>query len=282
MRSREPAPGSGETDGETVNRRRLTTRGPVEFLDVRRVRLVEAGGLRMTPEEQQAVDRLWAQAVAGNPHLFDGPLVACTGLHRPRPGVLELRWVRATYRHRALRLVRAPGAWVPSPVFVTVLQPTDEGLVVGRGSATTAGPGRWGLPGGSAEPPGTAGRLLDEAALRRHAARELAEETGVGAEPGCLTLHAVTRGEYGKVGLHFLAPRLPAALVRSRHRGLLAAHAARGDEPELDRLAFVRSAAELHGLGPQADYVPQLVARWAAHQRAGEGQLRNFLGRGGA
>jgi 8-oxo-dGTP pyrophosphatase MutT (NUDIX family) len=75
------------------------------------------------------------------------------------------------------------------------LQPTDDGcLLVARGSSSTAAPGRWQLPGGSVEPPADH-KPLDEATLRREAARELVEETRLDMRPDDLTLRLVTRGE---------------------------------------------------------------------------------------
>ncbi|MFI8824688.1 NUDIX hydrolase [Streptomyces sp. NPDC053431] len=251
----------------------------VEFVDTDRITFVEHPFPPLTAEEGRAVDRLWAETTAGNPATFDGPLVASLGLDRPAPGQALVRWARTTYRHRALRWLR-PAAKVPGSVFVTVLLPTEDGLAVGRGSRTTAAPGRWTLPGGAAEPPPD-GRPLDLAALRAHAARELAEELGVHTPESELTLRALTRGaRFGSLGFHFLAPPVPAALVRRHHARVAAAETAHGTGPELDTLAFLpapdrstptrradRSGPALGG-GPSApvlarcaDYLPQLLDR---------------------
>ncbi|MGW1926472.1 GDSL-type esterase/lipase family protein [Streptomyces massasporeus] len=90
-----------------------------------------------------------------------------------------------------------------------MLLPTERGLVVGRGARTTAAPGRWTLPGGSVEPPDD-GQPLDGAALRRDAARELAEELGVRIADGELRLFAVTRGR--RFGTAFLNLAVSGAL----------------------------------------------------------------------
>ncbi|MET7758950.1 NUDIX domain-containing protein [Streptomyces sp. NPDC005389] len=234
---------------------------PVEFLDVRRVGFVERPPPVLTPWEQGEVDRLWAVTQARSPTTFDGLLVASLGIDLPSPGVLVARWARLSYRHRALRVLRPPGD-VPGSVFVTVLLPTEQGLVVGRGASTTAAPGRWTLPGGSVEPPGD-GRPLDGAALRRDAVRELDEELGVRVADGEARLFAVTRGRrFGSLGFHFLVPPVTRDLVLRRHGELVAAETGHGAGPELDEVAFVTSPAEADRLGPGADYLPQLLRRY--------------------
>ncbi|MFE5945741.1 NUDIX hydrolase [Streptomyces sp. NPDC056480] len=234
---------------------------PVEFLDVRRIGFVEHPPPALTPWEQREVDRLWAGTRERSPTTFDGPLVASLGIDLPGPGVLVAHWARLSYRYRALRVLR-PSGDVPGSVFVTVLLPTERGLVVGRGARTTAAPGRWTLPGGSVEPPDD-GQPLDGAALRRDAARELAEELGVRIADGELRLFAVTRGRrFGSLGFHFLAPPVTGALVLRRHADLVAAETGHGAGPELDEVAFVSSPAEADRLGPGADYLPQVLRRY--------------------
>ncbi|MFD3993564.1 NUDIX hydrolase [Streptomyces sp. NPDC058583] len=234
---------------------------PVEFLDVRRISFVEHPPPALTPWERGEVDRLWAGTKARSPTTFDGPLVASLGIDLPAPGVLVARWARLSYRYRALRVLRTAGD-VPGSVFVTVLLPTERGLVVGRGAPPTAAPGRWTLPGGSAEPPAD-GRPLDGEALRRDAARELAEELGVRIADEELRLFAITRGRrFGSLGFHFLAPTVTRALVLRRHAELVAAETGHGAGPELDEVAFVSSPAEADRLGPGADYLPQVLGRY--------------------
>ncbi|WP_395366795.1 NUDIX domain-containing protein [Streptomyces sp. YH02] len=234
---------------------------PVEFLDVRRITFVEHPPPALTPWEQGEVDRLWAETKAHTPTAFDGPLVASLGIDLPSPGVLVARWARLSYRHRALRVLRTAGD-VPGSVFVTVLLPTERGLVVGRGAPTTAAPGRWTLPGGSVEPPAD-GHALDGEAVRRDAARELAEELGVRISDEKLRLFAVTRGRrFGSLGFHFLAPPVTCALALGRYAELVAVETGRGGGPELDAVAFVTSAAEAEQLGPGADYLPQVLRRY--------------------
>ncbi|MFC9705698.1 NUDIX hydrolase [Streptomyces sp. NPDC056943] len=234
---------------------------PVEFLDAQQIDFVELPPPALSPQERGEVDRLWAETKSNNPTTFDGPLVASLGIDLTGPGPSVVRWARMTYRHRALRKLR-PAEEVPGSVFVTVLLPTEAGLVVGRGSPTTAAPGRWSLPGGSAEPP-AAGRPLDMASLRRHAARELAEELGVPASDEELRLCGLTRGtRFGSLGFHFLAPPVPSALVRRRHAALAVTETERGVVPELDEIAFVPSAERAVRLGPGADYLHQVLGQY--------------------
>ncbi|WP_205825718.1 NUDIX hydrolase [Microbispora catharanthi] len=238
----------------------------VELLETRRLRLVEAAAPRIPPEEQAAVNRAWDEAVRANPTLFDGPAVSCAGLARDDPDGLVITWARTTYRLHALRRVPGATVWLPS-LFVSVVQPSDDGrLLVVRMSPWTAAPGRWQLPGGSAEPPEDGG-LLDTAALRRHATRELAEEIGVDTAPGDLTLWLVTRGEDGSAGVLFLAPPRPASFLRERFADLVESETALGRDPELDRIALVHSPAELARLsGPHVDHLEPVVRRYAAQR----------------
>ncbi|MER6951631.1 NUDIX hydrolase [Nonomuraea sp. NPDC000554] len=235
----------------------------VELMDVHRLRLVEAAAPAMSPEDRLAMDRVWEKAVRANPSLFDGPVAACAGLDREGPHSLVLFWARTTYRRYALRRVPGATSWLPS-LFVSVVQPTADGrLLVGRMSPSTATPGRWQLPGGSVEPPDDR-EPLDEAALRRHAARELVEETGIDTPPDDLTLWLVARGKRGSVGVLFLAPGRPASLIHERFAALVSSETALGRDPELEQIALVRSQAELAGLvGPQVDYLEPVVHRYA-------------------
>lgn len=235
----------------------------VELLDVRRIRLVEGPTPYLSPEDEAAMNRVWAESVRANPHLFDGPVAACLGLDLDGPRSVVVTWARTTFRHYALRRVPGAGRW-PS-LYVSIVQPVDDGrLVAGRMSATTASPGRWQLPGGSMEPP-SEGETLDLAALRIHAARELVEEVGVAARPEELRLWLVSRGVKRHVGAVFVAPSLPAPVLWERYAALVAAETEQGREPELDRLALVRSPDELAQLGgPLVDYLEPIVRRYAA------------------
>ena len=235
-----------------------------ELLDVHRLRLVETAAPRLTPEERFAMNRVWDAKVRANPSFFDGPVLVCAGARREGPDELTVSWVRTTYRHFALRRVPFATSWLPS-FFVSVLQPTDDGrLLVGRMSNSTAAPGRWQLPGGSLEPP-EGDAPLDLAALYRHAARELVEETGIDARPDDLTLWNVARAGNGGIGVLFRAPALPEARLRERFEAMAAAERAQGREPELDDIALIHSASQLPLLaGPHADYLEPIVSRYEA------------------
>lgn len=237
---------------------------PVELLDAHQLHLVETTAPQLTAEQQTVMDRMWAEMTATNPDFFDGPVVVCAGVEWKDPHTLALTWYRATYRLYVLRLAPEHAVHAPS-VFVTVGQPTDDGrLLVGRMASSTAAPGRWQLPGGTIEPP-TEGTPLDLEALRRHAARELVEEVGRTVPEQDLELWAVTRGDRGNIGVHFRASACPAAAIEELHAEVTAADLSTGRTPELDRLAFIGSAADVEGLGGRsADFLPVLAARHAA------------------
>ena len=243
----------------------MTTTPPpagIDLLEVHRLRLTEVDAPQLSPADEAARDHAWNKALQANPSLFDGPVVVCAGTQWEGPRSLLLSWARVTYRHYALRHVPGNTSWLPS-LFVNVVQPTTSGRVlVARMSSSTAAPGRWQLPGGSLEPPHEH-ETLDEAALRRHAARELVEETGLDLPPEELSLWAVTRGEHRSVGLTFLAPPRSAAAVHERFEAVTAAEQALGRAPELDRIALVSSPAELADLqGPHVDYLEPIVSRY--------------------
>lgn len=232
----------------------------VELLEADRLRLVEVALPPMPAEHRAAMNRAWDEAVEANPSFFDGPVVVCAGLEQEASGGLVVSWCRTTYRYFALR--RVPGATALPSLFVSLVQPTDDGRVlVGRMSSATSTPGRWQLPGGSVEPP-TGRTPLDEAALRRHAALELAEETGIDVPADDLSRCLVTHGADGQVGVHYLAPSRPASQLHERFAALVAAETARGREPEFDRIALIGSPAELTDLaGPHVVYLEPVVRR---------------------
>ncbi|MGW0363663.1 NUDIX hydrolase [Streptomyces sp. NPDC002990] len=239
----------------------------VELLDARHIHFVETAPPQLNAAQSAAMNRRWEAMTGDNPSLFDGPVVVCTGVEWKDPLTMVLSWCRATYRLLTLRLDTEHAAPAPS-VFVTVGQPTSDGaLLVGRMAASTVASGRWQLPGGTIEPPTATGRL-DQDALARHAGRELAEEVGFTVAHEKLTLWAVTRGNWGNIGLHFRAPAQPAATLEDAYRRLSTRPRAQGFIPELDRIAFIRSRADLAGLGgPTADFLALLAA---LHAQAGQ------------
>ncbi|MEJ8655007.1 NUDIX domain-containing protein [Streptomyces sp. MS1.AVA.4] len=237
----------------------------VDLFEVERLLLAEAAEPPLPSQDAEARDRVWGMAVRANPALFDGPVVACTGLERKSSRILRLSWVRVTYRHYALR--RVPGATALPSLFVNVVQPTDDARVLAaRMSPSTAAPGRWQLPGGSVEPPQD-GATLGELALAGQAARELTKELGICAAAEDLKLWVVTRGENGSVGLTYLAPALPETELRAGFASAAVAERVQGREPELDGIALVRSPNELAGLtGPHADYLEPIIRRFSGHR----------------
>ncbi|WP_329008870.1 NUDIX hydrolase [Streptomyces sp. NBC_01601] len=237
------------------------TSAQAELWDVSRLRFEEAPPPALTTGQRTAMDRRWAAAVRANPTLFDGPVAALTGLGRDDAGGLSVSWTRLTYRYRFLREI--PDAPSVSGLFVAVLQPDGDGrLLVGRMSPTTSAPGRWQPPGGTLEPP-VAGAVLDLDVLRRHAARELAEETGSDTPADALVPGPVVRDTRGGVGFLFTAPPRPARELRERYAESASAETASGANPEFDRVELVGSRPELRSLqGTVASYLELVAGRF--------------------
>ncbi|WP_225095906.1 NUDIX domain-containing protein [Streptomyces sp. CoH27] len=245
----------------------------VDILPAAGIRLVETALPELSRPHRAAMDQAWAESVRANPAFFDGPVAALVAVERDGTDGLVLSWARASYRYRALRHV--PGSPALSSLFVSVLQPTDDGRVlVGRMAPSTSAPGRWQLPGGTVEPPDPDGEL-DLAALRAHAARELAEETGSATPAAALTPWLTTRGARGSVGVAFTAPPRPARELYDGYAELVRAESARGAEPEFDRVELIGSLSDLDGLeGPVVDYLRPVVRhhRGTGNRAAGHGR----------
>ncbi|MFI7453538.1 hypothetical protein ACIBQX_39030 [Nonomuraea sp. NPDC049714] len=62
-----------------------------------------------------------------------------------------------------------------------------------------------------------------------------------------------------------MSNRRPASLLRERFAALVAAETALGRDPEPERIAFIRSPAELAGLGgDRVDYLEPVVRRYGS------------------
>lgn len=239
----------------------MRMRENVDLFDAGDVRFVETDGPTLTPVLHEFMDAAWDEAVRANPELFDGPVVLCTGLHQDPAGHLLVSWARATYRYRFLR--KNPDAPALSSVFVCVLQPTQEGgLLIGRMSRSTSSPGQLQFPGGIMEPPST-GHPLTVAAVRRHAAVELLEETGIHVSDEHLDLWLAARVRNGNIGFFFTAPALPDESMMQQHAALVEAEQKRGSEPEFSAVACIRSAGDLATVdGDPADYLRSVAHRY--------------------
>ena len=244
----------------------------MKLFDVRALHLVETAAPTLTAAQQAARDTAWNVAVRANPLLFDGPVVACTGLRRADDGVATLSWARVKYRNFAVG--RSDGMQTLPSVFVAVVLPTEDGgVLVGRTSSMSASPGRFQLPGGSVEPPeGTCG--LNAESCAQNAGRELTEEVGIVLSLNDLTLWALIQAEHGNVGILYCAPKLPETLIRQRFELLVEDESAAGRVSEFCDIAFPGSPADLADIdGSVADHVGPVLERWStrrARRRAAE------------
>nr|WP_269328928.1 NUDIX domain-containing protein [Kineosporia babensis] len=128
----------------------------------------------------------------------------------------------------------------------------------------TASGAQWLFPGGTMEPPAE-GQPLSEKLLRIHAARELAEETGISTDPADLRRWALVRNPNGNIGFFYSAPALTEDTVRQVFTRHLAGQQQRGEPAELTHLHFAAAAHDLDALdAPVAETVPALLARYNA------------------
>ena len=231
------------------------------------VSFLEAAEPVLRPDHETAMNDLWQRWVERNPTVFDGPVVAITAINESEPGRIEFSWARTTYRRHLLRQV--PGAETLVPVFVAVLQPTSAGVLLGRMADWTASGQRWVLPGGTMEPPAP-GQPLDEDLLRAHAARELAEETGLDPEPADLTRWAIARNPNGNIGFFYRAHPITDTVARACFTQHLAELRRRSEQPELTQIHLAEQPYRFDTLdGPVAETVPALLARFASITASG-------------
>ncbi|MBT0773978.1 NUDIX hydrolase [Kineosporia sp. J2-2] len=238
-------------------------RSRIRFWHAHTVTFTETPSPVLEPRHEMAMNMLWQQWTADNPLVFDGPVSAVSTVSAPGPDRIDIAWYRSTYRRQTLR--RVPGATPLVTLFVAVAQPTPAGLLLGRTAAWTGtGHEQWVLPGGTVEPPAP-GRPLTEHLLREHAARELAEETGIHADPARLTRWALARNPNGNVGFFFRAEPITEPAARERFSQHVSEQARRGEAPELTSVQFAGNPYRPDTLeGPLASTLPALLDRYAA------------------
>jgi ADP-ribose pyrophosphatase YjhB (NUDIX family) len=162
-------------------RRERPDAGGVEIIrfpaGVRRVRVtIEPGA---PPAASAEVERVWAEMVAANPRLYNGPVLAVTVIDATA-GVVRAR--RDTYQ----RLVVQPRIQTGvRQLAVTGVVARREGgrtrVLLGRRSAQTRMyAGMWELgPAGGVEPPPGGAHEIDHDGLVEQLRREAMEETGL-------------------------------------------------------------------------------------------------------
>lgn len=239
----------------------MTTTAPdgPRLLDPGRLRFAETDPPAFEEVVEQRIRAAWDAAVAVNPHLFDGPVVACTGVGTDADGVV-VRWAPTTFRRYAGRRNRSL-PYVACLWDGVVLTDEDGRVLVGRTASWTATPGRWQLPGGNVEPPSRAAGTLAAEAVRAHAALELREETGVDVEPSGLTPLCVLTYPTGDTGVVYRTDGHRAADVEARFADLVAHEQQAGGVAEFDRIAWIRGVSDLHGEpGTIGGYLDLLLA----------------------
>jgi HAD superfamily hydrolase (TIGR01509 family) len=131
-----------------------------------------------SPAQNAEVSRIWNEALAKNPKLFDGNVISYAG-HEQRNGALTVRYFITSYRYVLARMHR-PDLQLPvSPLAVSglVLDPAKKTLVAQRAQNVTQYPGWLELvpSGGISAEKASNGTV----AFKEHLAQEFREETGL-------------------------------------------------------------------------------------------------------
>jgi len=185
------------------------------------------------------IDAHWEQLVAGNPALFDGPVLV---LHS---GGVEGDTFRGAYlrtrfsRFIAWRDFGFEDATVRNCFAMAALRADDGAYLLGVMGPHTANAGRVYFPAGTPDPDDLVGETVD---LGRSVLRELQEETGLRAgdvvtAPGWALVEAPGRVACMKE----VRVAGPAESVRAR----ILATLARETQPELSDIRIVRKAADI-------------------------------------
>ncbi|WP_375463518.1 NUDIX hydrolase [uncultured Methylobacterium sp.] len=194
-------------------------------------------------DNAERVTENWRRRVAGQPALFDGPvLLACDCAIVGE--VCRLSLFETTYaRFLAYRDGGSPDGHVANAFAAIVPWSADGAVLLGRMGAHTANAGQIYFPCGTPDPGDVRGESVD---FSGSAGRELLEETGLDLPEDAPEDWVCLRGE-GQ--LAFLRPvRFSDAAATLIDR--METHAIREDEPELSGIVAVRSAADIDAAMP--------------------------------
>ena len=213
------------------------------------------GSWPLSEDHRAAVETQWRDAVAANPHLWDGRILGLSapggGMPRVEGGVFRAEAREDAYSAFMLwRQLGFPDIGMCHAFGWALVVGSDGAIIYGVMGSSTANAGRVYPPGGSLEPRDV---LADgRVDVDRCIALELEEETGLRAEDASLgAMVAVTDGpriSFGRIYRYretaaTLAKRIRANLDRQVHR-------------ELDDVVVIASLAQAKALGA----VPYAVA----------------------
>jgi 8-oxo-dGTP pyrophosphatase MutT (NUDIX family) len=195
-------------------------------------------------QRRAEIDAYFAQLCAGSPHVWNGRIVLATGCRVAGRSLTGSCFETDFASFLAWRDWGFPDAVAVNLFAMGALRSSDGAFLLGVMGAHTANAGRIYFPAGTPEPSDVAEGQLD---LAGNVVREVAEETGLGAEDYTATpgWHAVAAGPRLAL-MKVLAADVPALELQRRMRDFIA----REERPELADVRIVRGPDDFDPMMP--------------------------------
>ncbi len=207
-------------------------------------------------EQSAAIDAHWATIVAAKPAVFDGRVLVAHRVALEPGGVLRAAGFETSYKpFLCWRDFGFPGPPVFNLFPMGALESADGAFMLGRMGAGTTSAGRLYFPAGTPEPADV--RADGTVDLAGNIRRELAEETGLRSADVSLDADWTLVVDGARLAcLKRVRCHLDAGAMLDRFAAFRAAE----DDPELDALVPMRSAADF-----QEDRMPGFMQTYLRH-----------------